>query len=183
MMQDVMRVAAPGIRMCGEKEHDKVDEIDIIVSHDCMERNRWRDRKLIVFVRDPLECMASWYKLDVLGKEGREDTLPTFRTFALERVVPYWICFVQEYLFDSQVDQKAAVFGYRSFIEDPNKVLWELGIELNQTLDSWTALHKVPVGLKNDHKLFKHYEDHKLIVELKRALGPYPLLLQQRGLI
>lgn len=183
MVQDLIR-AGSSLRVCGEKEWPNTGEIDLIVTHDCGERNRWPERQLIVFVRDPIECAASWYKLDVLGKDGKEDSYELFREFALNTVVPYWIAFVQEYvLYQSQVDQHCNVFGYKNFVLLPALGLATIANILGAEIDVKRALEAVPAQPKTNHKTYKHYVQTSIVKDMKRALGPYPALLQQRGLI
>lgn len=185
MTIDLLNAGIDGFKSGGITASN-ADDLHVLLNHDPGHREDFPDRLSVVLVREPVQCIASFFKHELKVKpDAMEDTIEVFKQFA-DQMANFWNTFMCEYAYSSPVEKPVLLFGYDRILANPGGYLRRLANTLPSgvVFDQEKALKAVPVTRRNDHSTFKYYrEDPSIVQDIKRITFPIATLLQSRGII
>lgn len=112
------------------------------------------DRQYIVGIRDPAECLVSWFKLPTT--DVPKETADDWRRFAFAKI-GYWADFYRKWVL-SPVPTRRLVVNYADLLKIPEITLFEVAsflsvepVPLQKVID---AVKEMPVTVLSDHRGF-----------------------------
>lgn len=184
MTVDLLRSVIPGFKTGAINDPDP-GSCHVIMNHDPGHRELFPARPSVVLVREPLQCIASFFKHELKVTNQYEDNIDAFKQFA-SRMADFWVSFMCEYAYSSPVEKPVKLFGYDRILASPLAYLRHLSKMMGPgvTFDPHEALSKVPVKRRSDHSTYKYYrQDPSIVQSIKRTTFPIATLLTSRGII
>ena len=180
---------------CGEipehrdRANPKADERDLVVSHEITPRLELDGRKCIVMIRDPFECLHSYFKL----MHPTELTAKKFEWALYSPVVngennksgwiAYWKHFVDYHVLksDALYPNERMLVPYERLIQYPGAVLRNVINFVGSEGDQFKALAEVNVSKRNHGRL--HLWTPELMDRVRFDLEPRCVEMVDRGIL